>query len=95
MEEAKKEVIQEAHLMLRAVDEDLKKTQPERAWMLEPMLNYFDVLEEAMNRKRPMIWHFLTLSQEPLRSMDAAVFSPEYAAAVFAILGIAYKYYDL
>ena len=95
MEEARKEVIQEAHLMLRAVDDDLKKTQPERAWMLEPMLNYFDVLEEAMNRERPMIWHFLTLSQEPLRSMDAAVFSPEYAAAVFSILGIAYKYYDL
>ena len=95
MEEAKKEVIREAHQMLRAVDDDLKKTQPERAWMLEPMLNYFDVLQEAMSRKRPMIWHFLTLSQEPLRSMDAAVFSPEYAAAVFSILGIAYKYYDL
>ena len=55
MEEAKKEVIQEAHQMLRVVDEDIKNTQPERAWMLEPMLNYFDVLQEAMNRERPMI----------------------------------------
>jgi benzoyl-CoA reductase/2-hydroxyglutaryl-CoA dehydratase subunit BcrC/BadD/HgdB len=95
MREARREVIREAHQMLRAVDENIKQAQPERAWMLEPMLNYFDVLEDAMRRERPMIWHFLTLSQEPLRAMDAAVFSPEYAAAVFSILGIAFKYYDL
>lgn len=89
-----KEVISEAHGMLKLLNEDLKAL-PDREWMMKPMLRYFERIEDGFNRELPMVWHYLTLSQEPLRAMDLTLFSPEFAGGVFSMLSMAIRYIDL
>ncbi len=89
------DVIHRAHETLLAVRDHAVAVAPDRAWMFEPMLNYFDLVREGLRGKRPAIWHFLTLPQEPLRALDSTVLAPEFVGGVFAILGMAEKYLDL
>lgn len=89
------DVIRQAYETLQAVRDSTVATAPDRAWMFEPMLTYFELVHQGRRRNRPAIWHFLTLPQEPLRALDSTVLAPEFVGGVFAILGMAEKYLDL
>ncbi|MBI4832183.1 MAG: 2-hydroxyacyl-CoA dehydratase, partial [Candidatus Lindowbacteria bacterium] len=95
MSDDRPDAILEAFETLKALNEGMKENLPDRAWMFEPMMKYFDLFMKAKQRGRPTVWHFLTLPQEPLRAIDVAVSAPEYIGGVFAMLGLAEKYFDL
>ena len=89
------DVIEEHYFILKTMTDEMHNESPGSEDMYNPLMNYFRLMDEGMKQNYPIVWHFLTVSQEPLRAMDVTVISPEYLAGVMAILGTAEKYIDL
>lgn len=91
----KVDIIQRVYGSMRSIKEHSAKKYPERAWLYWPATKWFELVNEGMEKGRPMLWYFFMLCPEIFWAMDITTFSPEYAFGIMAALGITNKYIDL
>lgn len=90
------DIIQQVYETLRSITDHMEKKYPEKKWMTEPAVKYFELLLDGMMHQRPMLWYFFMMSPEIFRAMDITPFGPEYACSVMATLhDVQYKYLDI
>jgi benzoyl-CoA reductase subunit B len=96
MKETKVDVVKEFLKTLETVKEHVKQKYPERTFLYEPALKYFELVHEGMAQGKPMLWFFFCLTTELFRALDITVFSPEFFASIMSGLrSMQLKYLDI
>lgn len=97
MTESKLDFIKKVGGTFLSIREHLEQKYPDKRWLIEPAVKYFELVQEGMLSGRPMLWHYLTFCPELFRAMDVTTFSPEYVCATIASLpgGMNFKYLDI
>ncbi|MEW6440554.1 MAG: 2-hydroxyacyl-CoA dehydratase family protein [bacterium] len=90
------DVIVKNYETVKGMYEHTRKESPGTEVFFEPLVTYFRLAVEGLEKRWPLVWYFLgTVPNEPLLAMDITAVSPEYIAAVMSMVGTAEKYMDL
>ncbi|MEE4351736.1 MAG: 2-hydroxyacyl-CoA dehydratase family protein [Desulfatiglans sp.] len=90
------DVIENVYQTLKSINSHMEKKYPDKKWLTDPVVKYFELVHEGVAEGKPLLWYFFCLPPEIFRAMDVTTFSAEYACGVMASLGdISLKYFDL
>jgi benzoyl-CoA reductase/2-hydroxyglutaryl-CoA dehydratase subunit BcrC/BadD/HgdB len=87
VKDCKVDLIQQMYEKLRGVIDYMTQKYPERVYLYEPALKYFELANEGIMQGKPVLWYYFCLPPELFRALEVTAVSPEYLAGGLAAMG--------